>query len=414
MMNLEQIKSLLKKEGQEHLLKYYDELGENEQKSILEQIARIDFPLINYFKDRNFNKDEDTSAPKNLEPMKIMSVDETQPKKQELFQEGSRLLKEQKIGAILLAGGQGSRLGVSGPKGKVDIGITKTLYIFEMLIRNMMDVVNQTDAWIPLFVMTSEKNDEETREFFKEQNYFGYNSDFVHFYIQDMMPAVDYDGKILLEGRGQIAFSPNGNGGWFSSLIKTNMIETVENYGIEWLNVFAVDNVLQRIADPYFIGATSLSGMNCGAKVVRKNHPDEKVGVLCLEDGKPNVVEYFELNDTLRNAKDEKGNYLYDGGVILNYLFRLEKLHEINNLQMPYHVAEKKIPYIDTNGNLITPDENNGYKFETLVLSMIRLSGDCLPYEIVREKEFAPIKNPTGIDSVESARELLELNGIEL
>ncbi|MDR1629819.1 MAG: UTP--glucose-1-phosphate uridylyltransferase [Oscillospiraceae bacterium] len=415
MLSYEELQTLLKKEGQEHLLRFYDELSAEEQASLARQIERVDFSLIDYFKQKNFNKGEHKEEDKKeLAPMKIMSLAEIEAQKESLYAEGVKLLKAQKVGAILLAGGQGSRLGVSGPKGKVDIGVTKTVYIFEMLIRNLMDVVNGAGAWVPLFVMTSEKNDAETREFFAEQDFFGYNKDFVHFYMQDMMPAVDFEGKILLEGKGQIAFSPNGNGGWFSSLVKSGLIDAVNAYGIEWLNVFAVDNVLQRIADPCFVGASSLSGTNCGAKVVRKNHPDEKVGVLCLENGQPNIVEYYELTDTLRNAKDENGDYLYAGGVILNYLFRLSKLHEINNLQMPYHIAEKKIPYVDGEGKLVTPAENNGYKFETLVLSMIRLCGDCLPYEIVREKEFAPIKNRAGVDSVESARELLRLNGVEL
>ena len=184
--------------------------------------------------------------------------------------------------------------------------------------------------------------------------------------------------------------------------------------GVEWLNVFAVDNVLQRIADPCFVGAVLCSNCAVGAKVVCKCAPDEKVGAICLEDGSPSIVEYYEMTEELMNAKDEQGNPAYSFGVILNYLFRIADLEQIRERKLPLHVVEKKIPYLDKDGELKKPDQPNGYKFEQLVLDMIHEMDSCLPYEVVRNKEFAPIKNATGIDSVESARELCKENGIEL
>ena len=188
----------------------------------------------------------------------------------------------------------------------------------------------------------------------------------------------------------------------------------VADEGIEWINIFAVDNVLQRICDPYFIGATVLADVAVGSKVVRKASPDEKVGVMCLENGKPSIVEYYELSDEMINAKDSSGAPAYNYGVILNYLFRAADLDTVKNDKMPMHIVKKKIPYINANGELVVPDEPNGYKFEQLVLDMIRQLSSCLPYEVVRENEFAPIKNLTGVDSVETARELLKLNGVVL
>ena len=177
---------------------------------------------------------------------------------------------------------------------------------------------------------------------------------------------------------------------------------------------FAVDNVLQRIADPVFVGATIINNAAVGSKVVRKAARDEKVGVMCLEDGRPSIVEYYELTDELMDAKDANGDPAYNFGVILNYLFRVADLEEIMNNNMPLHIVEKKIPYIDENANLVKPESPNGYKFETLVLDMIHLLDSCLPFEVVRNREFAPIKNKTGVDSVETARELLKENGVEL
>ena len=192
------------------------------------------------------------------------------------------------------------------------------------------------------------------------------------------------------------------------------LLELVQKEGIQWLNVFAVDNVLQRIADPCFVGATIQKNCAVGAKVVRKNAPDEKVGVMCLEDGRPSIVEYYELTDELMNAKDENGDPAYYFGVILNYLFRVADLLEILENNLPLHIVEKKIPYLNEEGELVKPESPNGFKFENLVLDMIHQMKSCLPFEVVREKEFAPIKNKTGVDSVESARELLKKNGVTL
>ena len=184
--------------------------------------------------------------------------------------------------------------------------------------------------------------------------------------------------------------------------------------GIEWINIFAVDNVLQRMCDPYFIGATVLSDVAVGSKVVRKASPDEKVGVMCLEDGKPSIVEYYELSEEMMNAKDSNGDPAYNYGVILNYLFRVSDLESVADNKMPMHIVKKKIPYIDENGDQVSPEEPNGYKFEQLVLDMIKQLSSCLPYEVIRDKEFAPIKNLTGVDSVDTARILLQKNGIEI
>ena len=197
-------------------------------------------------------------------------------------------------------------------------------------------------------------------------------------------------------------------------MCRAGLDKILTDEGIEWIDVFAVDNVLQRICDPCFVGATILADVSVGAKVVRKAAPDEKVGVMCLEDGRPSIVEYYELSEDMMNAKDANGDPAYNYGVILNYLFRTSELKNVADDKMPLHVVKKKIPYIDENADVVKPTEPNGYKFEQLVLDMIHQLSTCLPYEVIREKEFAPIKNPTGIDSVESARELLKKNNVEL
>lgn len=347
-------------------------------------------------------------------PLTAMELSEVEAKKDEFYKTGLEAIKQCKVGAILLAGGQGTRLGFNKAKGMFNVGLTKELYIFEQLIANLKKVTDAAGVYVPLYIMTSEKNDTDTRAFFEEHAYFGYDKNFVKFFVQEMVPAVDFDGNVLVESEDSLAMSPNGNGGWFSSMIKAGLDQDLKAKGVEWLNVFAVDNVLQQIADPVFVGAVMESGRVSGAKVVRKADPHEKVGAMCLEDGKPSIVEYYELTDEMAEAKNPNGSLQYGFGVILNYLFRVDKLFAIADKQMPLHIVEKKVPYIDENGNAIKPETPNAFKFETLILDMVYLMDDCLPVEVDRRKEFAPIKNATGTDSVESARELLKENGIEL
>lgn len=192
------------------------------------------------------------------------------------------------------------------------------------------------------------------------------------------------------------------------------MLESIRAAGIEWLNVFAVDNVLQRIADPCFVGAVIESGRESGAKVVAKAAPDERVGVLCLEDGRPSIVEYFEMTDEMRTLREPDGTLSYNYGVILNYLFRVDCLDRTLGVSLPLHRACKKLRCMEPDGTVVVPEEPNGYKFETLALDLVRLQESCLAYEVDRSREFAPVKNKTGVDSAESAQRLLRLNGYVL
>ncbi len=407
-MNYTEAKTKMAAIGQEHVLRYYDELSKAQQDNLLKQIEETDFSVL---KRIDCGASDERGV---FSPLAAMQLDEINARRQELAHVGTAAIQAGKTAALLLAGGMGTRLGSDNPKGMYDIGITKPVYIFERIISNLLDVVKQTDTWIRLFIMTSEKNNDATVKFFQEHDYFGYKQDRVVFFKQDMAPACDYNGKLYMDAKDHISTSPNGNAGWYSSMVRAGLDKILVDEGIEWINIFAVDNVLQRICDPCFIGATILADVAVGSKVVRKAAPDEKVGVMCLEDGRPSIVEYYELSEEMMNAKDENGDPAYNYGVILNYLFRTSELSKVTDDKMPLHVVKKKIPYIDENGALIKPSEPNGFKFEQLVLDMIHQLSSCLPYEVIRDKEFAPIKNATGIDSVESARELLKKNDVAL
>lgn len=398
---------LTKAHGQEHLLKYYKELSDGGRERLLSDIEKIDFAII------ESAADSQTRKRGVLSPAEAVGLEEIARRRPQFEETGLKLLKEGKVGAVLLAGGQGSRLGSDKPKGMFNIGVNRNLSVFGLLMSNVLKTARRAGAPFMLFIMTSALTDAETRKFFEENGYFGYPRDRVRFFVQDVSPACDVNGKIYLEDKDKVLLLPNGNGGWYSSLINSGLGKVIESENIEWLNVFGVDNVLQNICDPAFIGATVLTGSACGSKVVKKTGPDEKVGVLCKEDGRPAVIEYYEMPEDLKTRRAADGGLLFRYGVILNYLFGVRDLNAALSAKLPYHRAFKAIRHFE-DGKTVIPEKPCGYKFETLAVDIVKMTESCLAFEVDRKKEFAPVKNATGVDSVETARALLEENGVIL
>lgn len=407
-MNLDSIKNTLDCYNQQHLLKYFEELSDNEKQSLLSQIDNIDWTFMSYLKPAAADSDS------VIAPIDSMSMDEINKNKALYKKTGLDAIKNGRLCLLLLAGGQGTRLGLDKPKGTFNMGTGRELFIFQLLIEHTMDVVKEAGTFINLYIMCSDINYEDTTSFFRQHDYFGYDPEYIHFFVQELNPATDFDGKILMSSKSSLAMSPNGNGGWFSSMNRAGLLNDIFNSSIEWINVFSVDNVLQRIADPVFLGATIQSNSMCGAKVVYKTSPDEKVGAMCTENGKPHIIEYYELSDRMMNMRNPDGSLAYGYGVILNYLFPISRLRETLDSHMPLHVVKKAVPYIDDNACLVTPETANGLKFETLALDLIHEMDSCLVFEVDREKEFAPVKNRAGVDSIDTARELLVKNGYSL
>ena len=276
-MNFEEAKKKLAEYGQTHVLNYFDELTQEQKEELLTQIDETDFSVVRYAANPHGGQKRG-----KITPLGAMEIAEIEKNRAHFEKVGLEALRAQKIGAVLLAGGMGTRLGSDDPKCMYNIGITKPVYIMQRLIENLMDVVNEAGVPVPLFIMTSDKNHDKTVAFMEKMDYFGYDREMVRFFKQDMAPAVDYNGKVYMESKYRIATSPNGNGGWFLSMMNSGVLDRAKELGVEWLDIFAVDNVLQRIADPCFVGATLESGCATGAKVVKKVTPDEKVGALCL------------------------------------------------------------------------------------------------------------------------------------
>jgi len=404
----EQLLKRLSSIHQEQVLRYWDELSESEKEHLRGQIDRLNFeePVLAM-------KCEKPAA-SVITPIETMNLQESEGMAEEFRPVGEKLLEEGKLAAVCLAGGMGTRLGFDGPKGALNVGVTKDLYIFEILLRNFERNLPEGRK-LPFCIMTGDQNHEATVSFFEAHDYFGYPKDLVYFFRQDMAPALSFEGKILLSDRDSLALLPNGNGGWFSSLKSSGVLDKLTAQGVEWLNVFSVDNILQNIGDPEFLGACVKTGAGCGAKVICKASPEEKVGVICLRDGRTSVVEYSELTEEMRYQKNEQGTYTYNFGVTLNYLFELSELEKAAGMRLPIHRAVKKVSCLDEAGNLVVPTEPNAYKLEYFIFDILSGFDKVLPYECKRELEFAPIKNKEGNDSLETARKLYtEARGVTI
>ena len=320
-MNFEAASALLEKYSQQHVLHYYDKLSDTQKATLLSSIENIDFSA---FKTLNMAENKQLGQ---VTPIDALSLKEIKKQRSRYIQTGLAAIREGRVGVVLLAGGQGTRLGFNGPKGTFNIGVNKPLYIFECQINSIMASCAPAQTLPHLFIMTGPQNDEITRKFMEEHDYFGYDKKLIHFFVQGVAPAINYDGKVLMAEKYKPVLTPDGNGGWFAALNKAYG-RMLSKWGIEWLNLAGVDNVLQKICDPAFIGATIGSGVNCGCKSVKKVSPEERVGVICKEDGVPTVIEYYDMPQKLKVRHDVKGELIFCYGVILNYLFSVEKLKE--------------------------------------------------------------------------------------
>ena len=386
-MSYDEIYSKLKNVGQEQLLDFYDELNDEEKENLLKQIEKIDFSILDLINHQNEEKKKGV-----ITPLKGgLSVADIERNREEYTNVGIDAIRQGKVAALLLAGGQGTRLGSDKPKGMYNIGITKDVYILEMIVRNLMDVVNQTGTWIPLYVMTSEKNNDDTVKFFKDMNYFGYDKEKVVFFTQGELPVLTESGKIVLED-GRIQTGSNGNGGVYKAMKDHHIIEDMKEKNIKWVYICGVDNIMVNPISPIFIGKTILDKLQIASKSVAKAYPEEKVGVFCRRNNKPSTVEYIELSEKMRNERDEYGELYYGEANIISHLLSIDAIEKITNFSLPYHIAKKK----------------GLYKFETFIFDAFEYFDDMLVMRVKREDEFAPIKNKEGVDSPETAKEIYE------
>ena len=402
----EQVEKILRKTGQEHLLKQYERLTDDKKKQeFLNSILTIDFDAINeiYLN----SKKNITNKDFTIEPIKFIDKEKIDEKEYIEYEKlGKEIIKNRKLAVVTMAGGQGTRLGHTGPKGTFDLGLGNHKSIFEILCDTLKAENERYGVSVPWYIMTSDENNAETVEFFEKNNYFGYNKGDIFFFTQSKLPMVDTEGKCLIDEKGNIKEAADGHAGIFKSILKGGALYDMQSRGIEWVFIGGVDNVLVKPVDPVLIGLSIKDNVEAAGKSIIKANPHEKVGIFCKRDGRPSVIEYSEISDELAEERLENGELKYAESHILCNLFSLNAINKIASIDLPYHVAFKKAKYIDNDGNLIISDKPNAYKFESFIFDAFEKLDDLVVLRVKRENEFAPVKNAEGEDSPETARKL--------
>jgi UDP-N-acetylglucosamine/UDP-N-acetylgalactosamine diphosphorylase len=408
----EKVKKLLKRHNQSHLLAFWERLNASQRQNLLEQIEMLDFTEIDKWVADYIKKPTTETISADVSPAPFYHFSSGSEQKRKYAQArklGKELISAGKVAAFVVAGGQGTRLGFDGPKGNFPISPVKNKTLFQIFAEIIAVVSERYQTVCPWYIMSSPLNHIDIREIFLSNGYYGLDEREVFIFEQGTLPSFDFDGKILLSDKDSIACSPDGHGGSLKALYKSRALEDMKRRGVEFISYFQVDNPLINIFDPLFIGLHALDKAEMSSKAVIKTGPKEKVGNFGLVDGKVSVIEYSDLPDELAEKRNPDGSLVFELGSIAIHIINRTFIENLNmaGFTLPLHKAVKEIPYIDQQGNFIEPTEPNGVKLESFVFDVLSLASKSIILETQRSEEFAPVKNAAGIDSVESAREMI-------
>ncbi len=410
MDSTETIAQRLAENNQSHLLGFSDELDDDRRKALLEQLATLDFEQINELVDKYVRNSSQVVPTGEITPPEVFPARPTEPADIALsgqaIRRGQELLAAGKVAAFVVAGGQGTRLGYEGPKGCLEATPVTRKPLFQLFAEQILAAAKRAEITIPFYIMTSPANDVATRAFFRRNDYFGLDENDVFFLVQGTMPAIDFDGKLLLAKKHALATNPDGHGGSLVALQASGALADMADRGIELISYFQVDNPLVKCIDPLFIGLHALRNAEMSAKVLPKRDPMERLGNLCVADGKPIVIEYSDMPDELARATTDDGRLKFSAGSIAIHILSrtfVERITAGGDCKLPLHRAEKKVPYIDAEGNRVEPSEPNAVKLERFIFDALPLASVSVVLETVRSEEFSPIKNAEGSDSPASS-----------
>lgn len=401
MNKIEEARRILEENGQGHIKVKNEELAD--------QILHIDFERLKTL-------DEEITHPcctcniEDISPVKAINPEKKDTEEiEEYIKIGEDVVKSGHFAIGIMAGGQGTRLGHNGPKGTFKLELNgETKSLFEIIVDKLRNAYEKYNVYLNCYIMTSPENNKETVTFFEKNNYFNYPKEYIKFFMQEDLPLLNKKGKLILGEDGLIKLASEGNGGIFYSMSKKGIIDDMKSKNIKWIFIGSVDNLLVKYVDTLLLGLAIKQNVNIATRTVIKNSPNERVGVLCKKNGKVKVIEYTEVPKEMMVATDEAGEFLYGESHIMCNLFSLEAIEKASTKELKYHVAVKKIKYIDENGKLVNPTEPNCYKFEKFVFDSFGLFDEIAILRGKREEDFAPIKNAEGQDSPETAKKLYE------
>lgn len=374
---------------------FWDDISDSERQEFVRQLETIDFVLIALLMEQPDTKQKD-----NYEPIQISKLDDR------FCEQGEAVIRNGELGVITVAGGQGTRLGWSGPKGTFPATPVTGKSLFQVIAEQLVFASQKYGVTIPWYIMTSRENDEVTRSFLLDNNCFGLKRTDIFIFTQGEIPAVDANGKMLLANKNEVAMNPDGHGGVVAAMNKSGALAEMVSRGVKHLSYVQVDNPLAHVIDPNFIGlhVSKESSAEATSKCVAKTSPEERVGVFCKVNGKTTIVEYSDLPQDKASETDKDGNLVFNGGSIAMHLLSTKFLQRIAD-NLPWHKQHKKVPHLSlSSGQVVEPEEPNAYKFERFVFDVLPLAKNSLVVQTNREEEFAPIKNAIGVDSPESSQ----------
>ena len=401
-MTYQEAKRILEQQGQGHVLKFWERLNEGQQASLLIQVESLDFKTITRIQGLLKAGGEGAATAGDIKPAPVVSLKPDQVAAPRAI--GEKALQAGQVGVILVAGGQGTRLGYDGPKGTYRLAPLTQASLFEIHARKILALEQYYKTRIPHYIMTSEGNDADTRAFFESHRYFGLSPERVKFFIQGTLPAFLPDGRLILEAPGKLFAAPDGHGGILAALDRRGMLADMKARKLTTLYYFQVDNPLVDIADPVFVGLHIQRKADMSLKVCAKRDAGEGLGVTVIRDGRCSVVEYIELTEEQKNARDPDGELVLKFGSVAIHIFSLDFLLRETSAGLPLHQAHKKVAFCDDSGATIKPEKPNAYKFEKFIFDALPDAKEALILEFQRQDEFAPVKNAEGNDSPDSSR----------
>ena len=415
MTNLPQLHARLSQYGQSHLLQWWDELNQAQRSGLLAQLESIDYSLIaRLFSEREAAGGSSASelAARATPPTQLVAQPKTEAEK-ELWRQATALGEEQlrdgRVGAILVAGGQGTRLGFDKPKGMYPIGPVSQRSLYQVFCEQLLARGRRAGAAIPYFIMTSDATHDDTVAFFEEHHFFGLKPGDVYFFRQGKLPAVcDQTGRIHLAEKHEVALTPDGHGGILKALRSAGLLDLMRDRGLETLYYHQVDNPMAIVCDPAFLGLHALHGSDMSTKVVNKVAAEEKMGVLVSVEDQTQIIEYSDMPVERTREVEPDGTLRFRAGNTAMHVIRRGFLQELvdQGRDLPYHRAHKPVPHIDRSGQRIQPEPSakNAFKFEQFIFDSLPMATTALVVEADRTAEFNPVKNREGADSPETSR----------
>ena len=397
--------------NQKHVFKWWNQLSDTQRRGLLLDIESIDFELMKKLVNQYLERKETPILFDSIKSPEIIKIPGTKHeilRQREARKIGEQCIRDGKAACFVVAGGQGTRLGFEGPKGAYPIGPISGNSIFQFHAEKILKAQQEYDVKLMWYVMTSKPLHKQTIKFFEDNKYFGMNKNQVRFFSQRMLPAIDKDGRFLMNSKHEISKSPDGHGGALFALRDSGAIDEMMKNGIEYISYFQVDNLIVKVLDPVFIGYHVKAGAQMSNKITPKIIPSEKVGAVVIMDKKYAVIEYSDLPEDHICDKDKDGSLKFNAGSIAIHILNTSFIKSLTEkgIGLPYHIAEKNIPYVNNSGEYIKQKEKNGIKFETFIFDALKFAKNVTNMEVIRENEFSPIKSLTGVDSVESGRQL--------